>query len=593
MHRRQKKLLIGVVALAMLFMSVAFALQLVGKGPRPGFAQSSLAVTDFYVPAGQDPWGTTFDSHGNLWVAVPGCDPSPTCSNTTPPGKIAEYNPAASSWAATYQLPAGFAQALFLAFDAQGNLWFPLPMANSLGMLNLKNNTYQQWVVPTPSSGPWDIAIDHNGKIWFTEHYSNKIGKFDPTTQTFTEIATPATNSVPYGITVDGANNIWFTENSSAVALIGEYTAGGVLKEYKIRNSQANGLTPHLITVAPGGNIWWSEGFVAMIGELNVAKAVPGTNNGVTEYHYPTSCSTCGSHTSGIAVDSNGLVWFDDSLQNIFGSFPDSGQGSFSVYATPTQNGHPHDGLNVDSQNRVWFDEEFANKVAKAVQTGVPVPTTTPTSPPSPTFTPSPSPTLTPSPSPTSTPGSLISQDTFQRANQTFWGTASDGQKWGGDANSSKVFSIKNNAGEITNGGSIYNAVLGVSATNAGVLFSGSLSSYNNSNLGAVLRWTDGNNWYKAYIDGSSLVIQKKVKGSVTTLQHVAFAATAGTSYTLRFSIVGTTLSAKIWKTGTAEPANWMATATDGALASGFCGLRIQAFNGASATITSFEAISQ
>ncbi|TME05669.1 MAG: hypothetical protein E6I80_16330 [Chloroflexi bacterium] len=49
-----------------------------------------------------------------------------------------------------------------------------------------------------------------------------------------------------------------------------------------------------------------------------------------------------------------------------------------------------HDGLNVDSQNRVWFDEEFANKLA----------------------------------------------DTFQRANQSLWGTASDGQTWGGDANS-------------------------------------------------------------------------------------------------------------------------------------------------------------
>ena len=31
--------------------------------------------------------------------------------------------------------------------------------------------------------------------------------------------------------------------------------------------------------------------------------------------------------------------------------------------------------------------------------------------------------------------GQLLAQDTFQRANQTFWGTASDGQRWGGDAN--------------------------------------------------------------------------------------------------------------------------------------------------------------
>jgi streptogramin lyase len=103
-----------------------------------------------------------------------------------------------------------------------------------------------------------------------------------------------------------------------------------------------------------------------MIGELQVKLAQPGTNNGVTEYAYSLPCQSCSAHTSGISVDSNGLVWFDDSLQNIFGSFPDSGTGSFSEYNTPTLSSHPHDGLRVDSQNRIWFDEEFANKLAEA-----------------------------------------------------------------------------------------------------------------------------------------------------------------------------------------------------------------------------------
>jgi len=111
-----------------------------------------------------------------------------------------------------------------------------------------------------------------------------------------------------------------------------------------------------------------------MIGELNVSQAVPGTNKGVTEHAYP-FCNTCGSeHTSGISVDRNGLIWFDDSLQSIFGSFPDSGGGSssFTIYKTPTPNSHPHDGLNVDGQNRVWFDEESANKLAEAIDPSTP-----------------------------------------------------------------------------------------------------------------------------------------------------------------------------------------------------------------------------
>jgi streptogramin lyase len=591
----KRKILLSFFVLVSLLMSLALAYSMFGIGIQHSFAQSTgVTVTDFWMNGGQEPWGITFDSKGDVWVAVPGCDPSPTCSSSTPPGKIEEYNPATSSWITTYQLPAGYAQPLFLAFDAQGNLWFPMPMANAIGMLNPVSKAFQQFAVPTAGAGPWDVAIDHNGNIWFTEHFTNKIGEFNPTTQAMKEIATPASNSQPYGIVVDAANNIWFTENNSVVAQIGEYTSSGSLNEYKIRSNPPGGLTPHLITVDPNGNIWWTEGWVGMLGELVVAKATPGTNNGVTEYAYPATCTTCSKHDSGISVDGYGQIWFDDSEQGIFGSFPDSGSGSFSVYSAPTtSNAHPHDGLNVDSKNRIWFTEEFANKLAEAVQNSVPTPAPSPTLSPTPAL--SPSPTLTPSPSPTATPspGTVLAQDTFHRANQKHWGKASDGQTWGAEANVYSVFSISNNTGLLSNGANSYNAVLGPVATNAEVIFSGSVSSFVNGNLGAVLRWSDTNNWYKAHITGSSLVLQKKVNGAYTTLKTVPFAATAGTSYSIDFSVVGTTLSANAWQTGTTEPSGWMVTATDSSLVSGYCGMRIQVLNGSSSIVTSFQAISK
>ncbi len=574
MHKR--KILLNFFALGSLLASLALSLNLLGTGTQHTFAQSSgVSATDFYINSGQEPWGTTFDSKGNVWVAVPGCDPSPTCSPTTPPGKIEEYNPTASSWIATYQLPAGYTQPLFLAFDAQGNLWFPMPTSNAIGMLNPASNTFQQIAVPTPGAGPWDIAIDQAGKIWFTEHYSNKVGELDPSTQTITEISTPASNSQPYGIVVDGSNNIWFTENNSALAQIGEYTTGGTLNEYKIRTSPPSGLTPHLITVDPSGNIWWTEGFVGMIGELRPSLAEPGTNAGVFEYAYPATCCN-GTHTSGIGVDSSGQVWFDDSLQSIFGSFPDTGTGSFSVHATPTSNSHPHDGLNVDGHNRIWFTEEFANKFAVAVQNAAPTPT------------PSPSVTLTPPPSPTV--GTVLAQDSFVRPNQTRWGTASDGQTWGADTNTARTFSIVNNVGKISKGNGTYNAILGPTATDAEVLFHGSISSYTNSYLGAVVRWSNTNNWYKATLNGTSLSIQKRVHGSTTTLKSAHFAPKVATSYSLRFRVVGTTLYAKVWQTGTAEPSSWLLTIKDIALSSGFCGLSTRVATGVIARYTSFGA---
>ena len=548
----------------------------VGTRPPAALASGLSSVTDYPVPGG-DPWGTAFDNSGRVWVAMPGCDPSPSCPTGTPPGKLGLFDPGSSSFVTDVSLPAGYGQPLFVAVDSAGKVWFTMPATNSIGVYDPVSTTIQQWAIPTASAGPWDLAIDHTGKIWFTEHYVNQIGSFDPVSHTFHEVATPATNSNPYGIAVDASNNVWFTENTDAVALIGEYTTAGTLKEYKIRNTQTagTGLTPHMITIAPNSSVWWSEGFVSAIGTLNPATAQPGTNNGVTEYSYSPSCSSCGSHTSGISADKQGNIWLDDSLQNTFGSFPIGG-GAFSFFNSPS-GGHPHDGLNVDSQGRVWFDEEFANKLAEAIPSGA---------------SSSPSPSTSPSSSPSSSPsqGTTLGTDTFQRANQALWGKASDGQTWGGDANVQGSFSVSGNAGLVSGtGGNSYSAVLGPSAANAEVFATGSLSSFSSSNFGDVLRWTDGNDWYKAYIDGADLVIQKKVAASAAILATVPFAAAGGTSYTIHFRVVGSTLTANVWASSGSEPSGWMVTATDSSLTSGFAGMRFLTQSG-TATITAFRA---
>jgi hypothetical protein len=132
--------------------------------------------------------------------------------------------------------------------------------------------------------------------------------------------------------------------------------------------------------------------------------------------------------------------------------------------------------------------------------------------------------------------------------------------------------------------------VLGLVTLSIGPLFSGSMSSSSNTNLGAVLRWNDTDNWYKAYIDGASPIVQKKVNGATTILGSAPFTATAGTSYTVRFRVVGTTLYARVWQTMATEPTNWMITVTDTSFSFGYCGLRMQVAGGVTASYTSFLA---
>ncbi len=571
----RKKILLSLVVLATLVASIAMMLvNGVSGAVHAQQAQAkSVTSTEYQIPTGGDAWGTAFDSSGSVWVALPGCDFTPTCGSTTP-GKIIRFSPSTSSWTATYSLPSGYGQPIFLAFDPQGNLWFTMPSTNSLGELNPSNGTVQQFAVPTTSSGPWGIAVDSNGTVWFTEHYTNKIGSYTPSTQKFHEIATATSNSQPYGITVDGSNNVWFTENNPSVPAVAEYTVGGSLREFPM-TPNGSSLTPHLITVDTNGNVWWSEGWVGAIGELNVAAASPGTGNGILHYSYHLS----GTHTSGIHADGYGNIWFDDSIHSIYGSFPESGTGAFSIYNTVSSSAHPHDGLNVDHQNRVWFNEQFMNKLVLVNQTGGATPTATT------------SPTLTPTaPTSTPTPGQVVAKDTFQRANQAHWGTASDGQAWGGDSGTANGFAITNNTGTVTNAGSTsYSAVLGSSTSDVEVLYSGSLSSYTNANFGAVLRWTDGNNWYKAYIDGGMFYIQKKVAGTTTALASASFAGQGGTSYSIRFQAFGTKLNAKVWATGSAEPSGWTLTTSDTSLTTGYAGVRALT-QGGTATFTSFQA---
>ena len=177
------------------------------------------------------------------------------------------------------------------------------------------------------------------------------------------------------------------------------------------------------------------------------------------------------------------------------------------------------------------------------------------------------------------------------RPNQSHWGTASDGQTWGADANSLSAFSITNNSGQVTSSGvNRYSAILGPTATDADVLVSGSSSNFNNANMGAIQRWTSATNYYQAALANGQLVLLKEANGTLTRLGSVNMTTSINTSYTVRFDVIGTTLSAKAWQTGTPEPTNWMLTANDSSLTSGYCGVHMYLQTGNTVQVTSFQA---
>jgi hypothetical protein len=210
------------------------------------------------------------------------------------------------------------------------------------------------------------------------------VGSFDPSTHAYRDFPTPTAGSNPYGIAANGTK-IWFTENNSNVDRIAvlDTAKNNAISEYPIVVPVSG--TPHLITIGAGGNPWWTEGWSGTIATLDPAVATPGqcgttsgTCTGIQRFQAPApaTCSTFGTHTSGIAFQGAAqLVWFDNALTSEVGSFSPS-TNAFTMNTLSDCGAHPHDGLRLDGSGNVWFDEQFVDAIGQLIAPPLPPPPT-------------------------------------------------------------------------------------------------------------------------------------------------------------------------------------------------------------------------
>lgn len=166
-----------------------------------------------------------------------------------------------------------------------------------------------------------------------------------------------------------------------------------------------------------------------------------------------------------------------------------------------------------------------------------------------------------------------IAADSFGRTTSSGWGTADRGGAWtmGG---SSAVSSVTGGTGQLSGGiGRGVGATLrSVSATDVGVradltLVQAPTGGGTFLSLGG--RRTSGTDYratlYYRSTGSVDLRLDRTVNGVETILvaQRLPGTYAAGTALTVRFEVQGTTLRAKVWSAGAAEPEGWTATATD------------------------------
>jgi streptogramin lyase len=92
-----------------------------------------------------------------------------------------------------------------------------------ISVFDPKDNSYTEYELPTPESGPRRGEIDDQDNLWTTLYYAGRIARFDPDTGDIREYplfpgaeAYSAPYSAPYSLSVDNENGwVWTTDFNS------------------------------------------------------------------------------------------------------------------------------------------------------------------------------------------------------------------------------------------------------------------------------------------------------------------------------------------------------------------------------------------
>lgn len=186
--------------------------------------------------------------------------------------------------------------------------------------------------------------------------------------------------------------------------------------------------------------------------------------------------------------------------------------------------------------------------------------------------------------------------DDFHRANQPGLGIASDGQPWHQYPSSGTVTaSIASNAATFAGNGSEADGLFTLGAISTlDVDLQIDLNQGGDASNDLGLFWHgDGTdqNVYRLIMDHANLILQKYISGTRTTIANTAtgIVSASTSTVTIRLQMIGTTIKARAWVTGQAEPSSWLINMTDSSLVGGNFGIWAW-INSGTATVSRFAA---
>ncbi len=161
-----------------------------------------------------------------------------------------------------------------------------------------------------------------------------------------------------------------------------------------------------------------------------------------------------------------------------------------------------------------------------------------------------------------------LATDTYNRTDQTNWGTASNGQSWTYIAGTSGNSSIAGNEGQIGTtqfDDTVLRIGSGVSASIDALV----KIRIGGGNGGLVWRLQDADNYYRAVQeDGGTLYLQVRSGGSFNTITSTGIGGWSTASYWwMHVTMSGNAITVTVWLDGTSEPGPQIST-TDATITS-------------------------
>jgi virginiamycin B lyase len=240
-----------------------------------------------------------------------------------------------------------------LVADKDGNIWFTAISGGYIGKLDPKTGEIAEY---RPSGNtridPHTPVFDHNGILWFTTEQSNLVGRLDPKTGKMELKESPTPHAIPYGIVITQQNVPFFCEfGTNELASIDPRTME--IREYTL----PKGTRPRRIALAPDDTIYYTDFARGYLGHFD-----PTARKLLKEWPSPGGAQ---SHPYGIAITSDGEVWYSESgvKPNTLVRF-DPKSESFSTEQIPSGGGVVRNMVATPDGRRLYLACSGVNKVA-------------------------------------------------------------------------------------------------------------------------------------------------------------------------------------------------------------------------------------